>query len=210
MTPRPLSCLSHQSRQGGYPFHCPRGATPLLLVVNGRRRHNGWGSGTASWCLGAVKWIPPSRQIALKRSRHLPLKVTAKVWQSDRYRSLWDGYSPTPGSWSRAPAGSRPRRMGHAKSPDDNNAARSNGECDVSHITDACHAGSGRTMLRPIGGSAMDFESCLSRARIQGRLESGQRRGRNCDWGRSACSLTAARRFCEWSRPATKKLRRQG
>ena len=151
-----------------------------------------------------------SRQIALKRSRHLPLKVTAKVWQSDRYRSLWDGYSPTPGSWSRAPAGSRPRRMGHAKSPDDNNAARSDGECDVSHITDACHAGSGRTTLRPIGGSAMDFESCLSRARIQGRLESGQRRGRNCDWGRSACSLTAARRFCEWSRPATKKLRRQG
>src|SRR5664280_520240 len=63
MTPRPLSCLSHQSRQGGYPFHCPRGATPLLLVVNGRRRHNGWGSGTASWCLGAVKWIPPSAQI---------------------------------------------------------------------------------------------------------------------------------------------------
>jgi hypothetical protein len=44
---------------GGYPFHCPWGATPLLLVVNGRRRHNGWGSGTASWCLGAVKWIPP-------------------------------------------------------------------------------------------------------------------------------------------------------
>jgi len=45
--------------KGGYPFHCPWGATPLLLVVNGRRRHNGWGSGTASWCLGAVKWIPP-------------------------------------------------------------------------------------------------------------------------------------------------------
>ena len=49
--------------EGGYPFHCPRGATPLLLVVNGRRCHNGWGSGTASWCLGAVKWIPPSAQI---------------------------------------------------------------------------------------------------------------------------------------------------
>jgi uncharacterized Zn finger protein len=49
--------------KGGYPFHCPWGATPLPLVVNGRRRHNGWGSGTASWCLGAVKWIPPTSNI---------------------------------------------------------------------------------------------------------------------------------------------------
>ena len=55
--------LTRHSGRRGYPFDCPWGATPLLLGVNGRRRHNGWGSGTASWCLGAVKWIPPSAQI---------------------------------------------------------------------------------------------------------------------------------------------------
>src|SRR5664279_1168798 len=61
---------------GGYPFHCPWGATPLPLVVNGRRRHNGWGSGTASWCLGAVKWIPPFVGIDLHRRRTVIVRTT--------------------------------------------------------------------------------------------------------------------------------------